>query len=204
MKLEPMFVVDIGTDKDVESLDTARKIFKENKNLFSSTTERQNFSTTLNTYYSEKANIPNYKNSADIKKLKKSIKQKSNSYLELCGYDTDKFCLKVINIWLNEMHSASKHDPHSHYGPNISGCYYVDIPKNCGPIIFTTPLQINTCAAAAIKDYTFFNSCAWRFFPEEGDMYFWKSNLIHEVPFSKFEGIRRSIAFDVVITPKKP
>jgi hypothetical protein len=35
--------------------------------------------------------------------------------------------------------------------------------------------------------------------PKEGEVFFWKSDLEHEVPPTDFKGVRRSIAFDIIV-----
>lgn len=203
MKIEPVFAVGIGHTKDVGSLSIARKIFAENKDALIPSKTTKNFRTSLEKYYPEKAASKEFTNLEDTDKLRQSIKENAKKYLYMCGYDTAVFDLKVPNIWLNEMKSGSFHKQHIHYGSNLSGCYYVDIPTKCGAIMFKNPQPVNSCSSAEILNYTPFNSPNWSFSPEEGDMFFWSSTLVHEVPLADFKGVRRSIAFDVLITPKR-
>jgi hypothetical protein len=51
-----------------------------------------------------------------------------------------------------EKHSA--HKPHYHYGANISGCFYVDIPDNTSKIVFSHNfLSLDTLNIFGVKDY---------------------------------------------------
>lgn len=203
MELLALFVTGIGVVSEPSSLALARKIFADNQNVLSPASISPNFETTLGTYYCEQADTAKYVNESDVEQLKQVIKNNAFKYLETIGYDVSRFDLKVPNLWLNEMQSGSTNPPHQHYGYNLSGTYYVDIPENSGDILFVNPVSTNSCPGDFIQTYTPFNSATWSISPKEGDMFFWRSDLTHSVPAVKFDGIRRSMAFDVLITPKK-
>jgi uncharacterized protein (TIGR02466 family) len=97
------------------------------------------------------------------------------------------------------MKSETEHPRHVHYGFQISGCFYVDVPKNSGGIMFSNPESLMPFGSSRVQTYTMFNSATWRMNPEEGDMYFWRSDLRHQVLSESFIGVRRSIAFDISV-----
>jgi uncharacterized protein (TIGR02466 family) len=202
MEINAIFVTGIGVVSEPNSLKLAQKIFAENKNTLMPSTKSKHFNTSLNQYYLGKANIRKFSNEDDVNQLKQIIKTNAFKYLEMIGYDVHKIDLEVINFWLNEMQNESFHVSHNHYGFNLSGTYYVEVPQNSGSILFTNPSNVNTCASLPVKEYTPLNSEIWTLNPKEGDMFFWKSDLMHSVPLIKFDGIRRSIAFDILITLK--
>jgi uncharacterized protein (TIGR02466 family) len=202
MELHAIFITSIGIVNETNSLKLAQKIFVDNKDILTTSLNSPNFKTTIMEHHCESAVIKKYVNDENINQLKEIIAKNAFTYLQGTGYDEEKFDLKVPNLWLNEMQSESYSQAHSHYGYNLSGTYYVEMPENSGSIFFTNPVITNTCPNNFIKNYTAFNSGKWEIKPKEGDMIFWKSDLVHSVPPVKFEGVRKSIAFDVLITPK--
>jgi uncharacterized protein (TIGR02466 family) len=203
MELHALFATGIGIANETNSLELAKKIFTDNKNIFTPSAVSENFNTTLVAYYVEKADTNKYLNENDVDQLKQVIKYNAFKFLEISGYDVNKFDLKVANFWLNEMQSESVSKHHIHYGSSLSGTYYVELPQNSEIILFRNPVELNTCTGAPALNNTPFNSWEFMLNPKEGDMVFWKSDLVHSVPAMKFDGIRKSIAFDIVITPKK-
>lgn len=200
MDINCIFATGIGKVKAPEKLDIARKIFEENKDSFNKPSPDNSICTTLKEYYTSKSDIDFYVNMQDVDSIKKVIEKHALDYLNSCGYETSKTTLEVVNFWLNKMESNSFHPKHLHYGFNLSGTYYVDVPKDSGKIYFYSSENITSCGVLKVKEYTVFNSRNWSFLPEEGDIFIWPSTLQHEVPPVKFKGIRRSIAFDILIT----
>jgi uncharacterized protein (TIGR02466 family) len=202
MEINPLFIVSIGKVSELGFLDLARKIFADNQNMLRAVPDNGDFNTSLDNYYSKKSDACKYNNLDDVEQLKQSIKKNAFTYLETIGYNIDEFDLEISNLWLNEMKSDSVHRPHTHYGFNLSGTYYIDVPQDSGNILFADPVIINTCGNTPVKEHNNFNARYCTIFPENGDMLFWKSNLEHSVPPAKFEGTRRSISFDILITAK--
>ena len=202
MEINTIFIVGIGKVSELGSLDLARKIFADNQNTLKPSIDSGNFNTSLGRYYFKKSDICEYSNLNDVEQLKQTIKKHAFTYLKTIGYSVEEFDLEVPNLWLNEMKGDSVHHPHTHYGFNLSGTYYIDVPQDSGNISFLNPIPVDPCMYAAIREHTPFNAKYCGIVPKEGDMLFWKSNLEHSVPFAIFDGVRRTIAFDVLITPK--
>jgi uncharacterized protein (TIGR02466 family) len=195
----PVFAVALGVEKVSEGLAPARKMFVENKKLLKPLPNEDNFATTLVGY--NRNNFSNeHKNTASLKTVKSLIYKHGLKFFEDCGYDIVRHDIEVSNIWLNEMKSETEHPRHLHYGFQISGCFYVDVPENSGNIMFSNLDHLLPFgASSSIKNYTIFNSLSWSLNPEEGDMYFWRSDLPHQVLSKSFIGVRRSIAFDISV-----
>lgn len=196
MNLIPMFAVGLGIEKVPDGLPFARKIFVENKNLLHEVLGSPNHFTTL-MGYKRNTVITNHKNTENLEKLKYLFYTNAYKFFCACGYDIDKYDLEVVNLWLNEMKAGGKANRHIHYGYQISGCYYVDMPKGSENIMFFNGYDNPAFGTVDSKAYTMFNSGSWHMNPEEGDMYFWRSDIEHQVVNNKFEGIRRTIAFDI-------
>jgi uncharacterized protein (TIGR02466 family) len=195
-----MFAIGIGVEKVFEGITPARKMFAENKKLFSPSTSKGH-TTTLQKYGGNKSSTE-HKNTASLKTIKDLIHIHGLTFLKDCGYDIINNDVEVTNIWLNEMESEAEHPQHTHYGSQVSGCFYVDVPKNSGGIMFSNPDSLMIFGLSNTQTYTIFNSATWLMNPEEGDMYFWRSDLRHQVLRTSFVGVRRSIAFDISVSRK--
>jgi uncharacterized protein (TIGR02466 family) len=141
-------------------------------------------------------------NQLAVAEIKKSIKQNASLFYAGLGFDVEQLEFEVVNLWLNEMCSGGIHPPHCHYGFQVSGCFYVDVPQGSNLIKFYTPLQKKEHGDNPEKEHNQYNGEFYGNYVEEGDMLFWESLLQHEVPSLKFQGIRRSIAYDLSISKK--
>jgi uncharacterized protein (TIGR02466 family) len=196
MQINPIFSCGVGSDKLLDLIPKAREIFIKNKENLRE--EALGFRTSLGEYININPEVSQEDDENTIS-LKEAILPKAKDYIKSCGYNPEKYTYK-INIWLNEQEKGYFQKLHCHYGANVSGCYYVDIPKNSGQIIFINNIfNVNPLGIFDIEEYTNLNSSSWTLNAEEGDIYFWRSDLYHEVPAQNFEGIRRSIAFDVIV-----
>lgn len=115
------------------------------------------------------------------------------------------FNQKMDNIWLNINGYKTSNLSHSHPGADISGCYYVKLPKNCGDIVFEHPC-IDVIAQYQAKQsinrestWTQYNTQRWPFEPKENSLYLFPSWLKHYVQANENEtGENRiSIAFNL-------
>jgi uncharacterized protein (TIGR02466 family) len=197
MRVHNIFSIGIGVESASEMLPTAKKLFVDNSDKFLPATNNPGLITTLGSYF-KNATVNHTKNE-DTDLLEKFILSQAQEYISFCGYKGNKYKYEIA-MWLNEMKSGAVHNLHHHYGYTISGCYYVDLPKNSNIINFShTSLNANSLGQAEINEYTPYSASSWTFNPREGDLYLWKSDLYHEVPGLTFDGVRRTIAFDVSI-----
>lgn len=201
IEIFPMFAIGIGMEKCPQILPQARALFDENKKFLNLIAD-QKYYTTL-TSYAKAKHTPDYKDSQNLKDVKNLIQKGAVEFLQKSGYFTGDSEITLNSLWLNEMPSGSSHHLHQHYGYQLSGCLYVDMPKDSGFISFINPCENIPLSSTEAFEFTPYNSGMWRFIPAEGDLYFWRADLKHEVPFSEFEGIRRSIAFDINVADNK-
>jgi uncharacterized protein (TIGR02466 family) len=199
MQLLPIFSVGIGEVQEPLLLQTARQLFKDNQTLLQQT--NTGLYTTLQNYNSlQDASILN--NQEAVNTLKEVIKKNAIQFYAGLGFDVSRLDFHVVNLWLNEMRSGSAHQLHSHYGFQISGCFYVDVPQKSNLIKFYTPIQKREHTDNPQKIFNEYNAQFIQCELQEGSMYFWESLLQHEVPPLEFEGVRRSIAYDLKISKK--
>lgn len=200
MRVTNIFSIGVGIEQVPEMLPLARKIFAENKDNFKSAGHHPGLRTTLSNYF-KNIEVFHTKNK-DTDLLENFILLRAKEYIAFCGYKAEDYEY-TITMWLNEMERNAVHKLHHHYGHNISGCYYIDLPNNSNTIMFShTHLNSNSLGLVEVDEYTPFNSASWKFMPKEGELYLWKSDMYHEVPPLDFNGIRRTIAFDISVVGK--
>lgn len=199
MQTTPIFSIGIGKANETSLLNTARTLFKDNQHLIQP--GEFGLRTTLQRYNStEDCAVLN--NQQAVSEIKEVIKKNAALFYSDIGFDVSKLDFTVVNLWLNEMDSGALHTPHSHYGFQLSGCFYVDVPEGSNLIKFHTPLQRREHGGNPTGEFNQYNAEFFGMRPEEGDMFFWESLLIHEVPKLEYNGVRRSIAYDLSISKK--
>lgn len=201
MEIRPIFSVGVGIVDASSYLPIAREMFAMNKDILINHPQTEGFKTSLKSYFScSGAEVRRHKPTQNAQMLVEFIKEKAIEYLEESGYDIDKYKVEVDKIWLNEMDSRGCQDAHPHYGATVSGCFYVDIPYGSGRIDYENPLQPHPLSCVGKKEETQYNAYGWYLTPYEGAMLFWGSNIVHNVPKLEYTGLRRTLAFDIVIT----
>lgn len=197
MEIFPIFSVGIGVIQDVELLEVARELFRVNDNKMRMSVD--GLHTTLKNY-----NSPDNCCLLDRPDLVKIIEQRivknTRLYYEKLGFDVETLNFEVTNLWLNKMEKGGVQPRHMHYGSQVSGCFYVNLPVNSNQITFCSPLKRIEYSDHPIKDFSCYNASVLKYHPEEGDMIFWSSLLEHLIPALEFEGVRHSIAYDLQIS----
>lgn len=197
MDLMPIFSVGVGKAQERALLQTARQLFKDNQEKIKP--GENGLCTTLQNYNSLQ-DTATLNNQEAVQAIKEAIKKNARSFYAELGFDVALLSFEVVNLWLNEMRSGASHNVHQHYGFQVSGCFYVDVPQGSNLIKFYTPLQRREHGSNPQKEYTQYSADFFGTNPEEGDMFFWESLLQHEVPALEFHGVRRSIAYDLKIS----
>lgn len=195
--IQPIFAIGIGITEGQDYLAYARKLFESYKDMFNPVEDSNGLETTLDDYVGGDDNKTTLASEVKDTEFGKFILDSVIDYLAQQGVDTDKHHYELQNVWLNEMKSGSSHRPHSHSGFDVSGCFYVDVPDQSNKIGFEGFLSRFDKKVLPVKDYTFFNSDTWTLNMSEGQLGCWNSYLRHFVPEQTFDGIRRTIAFDV-------
>ena len=196
--LVPLFSVQTVAVDVEKFMPFLRSEFKRQQKDIVGVAGNTEFQTTLKTYGLTATNNIDLPKNAQADELIVFIEDFAMSYAAVCGYDTRTYKARLKNFWLNEMKSKSVHEKHSHYGSHFSGVIYVDVPANAPGITFESPTTRFDKSSLKISTYTHNNSNVWELPAGEGKMYVWESWLQHQVVSKEFEGIRRSIAFDVV------
>lgn len=111
---------------------------------------------------------------------------------------------KVIlsNMWININRKGDYNASHDHPRSLLSGVFWVKTPKDCGGIVFESPMEFNYSflyekAHPQLKELNFNNSK--HFSPLEGSILLFPSNLRHHVEPNQSEEDRISIAFNLFL-----
>jgi len=118
-------------------------------------------------------------------------------YLEQMAFQPYK--IQVVNTWLNEQRKQHKVKEHMHYGYSLSGVYYPQIPQGSGAINFSSGRESSE-HTLAVSQATPMNFNEWVIPVQTGTILIFNSTMLHGVPAMEFEGVRRSVAFDCVLT----
>jgi uncharacterized protein (TIGR02466 family) len=208
MNIMPLFMAGVGRADASKFLPFARDLFVKEKSQLKPVKNINapldpEFTTTLDWYLPGSTKATAYLVSTkEGKELINFLVDNSILFLDGLGFDVSRYNFQLSAFWINEMTSGTYHQKHSHFGKIVSGTFYVDMPVNSAGITYYNPMVISRYELDN-KTYSNFNSSSWTLNPKEGEVYFWESNISHEVRQAEFKGIRRSIAFDVTIVAKK-
>ena len=203
MRLEVPFITPIAIFDFSYFLDHMRDVFK---NTEMGTVPEAGYKTTLNLHdywlTGGSEHIEDLGKGVDSELLHQKILESSSEFLTALGVDLTIKEPVLKACWLNEMYAGTEHGFHSHTGSLLSGCFYVDVPKEGGKISFLSPLNRWDKVNVPMKNLTNFNASICEIVPQEGELFLWESYLMHGVQASNFEGSRRCLAFDIFLKNK--
>ena len=107
----------------------------------------------------------------------------------------------VIDAWANINGPNCYNIKHDHPTSNLSGVLWIKCPKECGNIVFESPVSYQT--HAEVESYTeeFLNSInyyhSFYFTPTEGTILVFPSHLNHLVKDNKSNDDRISVSFNI-------
>lgn len=110
---------------------------------------------------------------------------------------------EIANIWVNINQKNDYNLPHVHAYSDISGVFYLKVPKNSGDIVFINSqefqhhLLIDSFTEEFKKQISLYSE--YSITPEEGECVIFPSSLYHRVNPNKTNEDRISIAFNIRI-----
>ncbi len=108
--------------------------------------------------------------------------------------------LELENSWINRHNNGDYSEEHSHVNSMLSGCVYLDVPKNSGDVLFIKPFLYNNLLNNMIEiNYEKANTLNCKKFgikPQNGTLLFFPSWLPHSVEQNKSHEQRFSLAFN--------
>lgn len=107
--------------------------------------------------------------------------------------------IELLNFWVNSNNKNDYNLLHNHIDSNISGVYYIKVPKNSGRIV----LQNGDLTKMYSKNETYFDNPNFhsRYFiePNEYDLILFPSETLHYVEPNRSDEERISVAFNLIL-----
>ena len=127
--------------------------------------------------------------------LKERIMRSVGRYVkEAMGVDWD---YKMMNSWCLKHLYGDMGQPHSHCQSWISGCYYTDVRKESGDILFLK--ENKNFFNLSHAESTGYNHDYHCHTPVEGDLLLFPSHVKHAIDMNAVQGFqRRCIAFNIL------
>jgi len=105
--------------------------------------------------------------------------------------------IECINAWLNVALPGNFQEYHIHNNSHFSLVYYVKAPKNGGELILKSHEADSDMFALPATEYAKASNKVFRFYPQEGDLVVFRSNISHMVNKNMSNENRVSIAMNL-------
>ena len=105
--------------------------------------------------------------------------------------------LRIFNSWANVNPTGAYNAAHTHPRNFISGCYYLQTPRDCGNIVFYSPLREKEMIDASYRDFSVVTANNLIYPAVAGRVYLFPSWLQHGVQTNNSPEDRISMSFNV-------
>jgi uncharacterized protein (TIGR02466 family) len=133
------------------------------------------------------------------------ITTNSINYLNLIGYDVSKYKIYVDKIWINKMKENSNHNFHHHtqLGDKkiiLSGTYYLKIPANSAPLLFSrSEGEFFNQANLPKLEENVFTRKFYEHQPSSGDLVLFLAETFHGIIGNKSIESRDTLSFNIMV-----
>ena len=131
-----------------------------------------------------------------LKNLKKHLHTKVMNYFDKIVCPNHSITPYITQSWINYTKTRQFHHRHSHANSYVSGVFYIDAQKEVDSITFYKPNTDETIKLNTNK-YNMFNATSFKFPVETGNIFLFRSSLVHGVDKKKGNNIRTSLSFNV-------
>jgi len=136
----------------------------------------------------------NWLDNSSCKALKDDLE---NVVSNICDSLKIKEKLKIYNSWVNVNPTGGYNAAHTHPRNLFSGCYYLQTPKDCGNIIFYSPLHAKEMIDATYGEVSTITANHLIYPAVAGRVYLFPSWLQHSVQSNQSNEDRISMSFNV-------
>ena len=147
-----------------------------------------------------KSNVKGWQSNQSIdlpEDLLETIVVSVREYLLRLGFENP---FRIDSAWININEEGSYNLAHSHPGSQVSGCFYIKVPKNSGNLVFRSPNPIqHFFPARVIKQYNNFSAGLWTIDSKDNLLVLFPSWLEHYVEQNNTKDDRISIAFNITL-----
>ena len=106
-----------------------------------------------------------------------------------------------VDAWININKKGDYNEKHNHPNSNLAGVLYLKCPKDCGNIVFDSPVGFQSYQEilSYTKKFKEYNNVfqSYEFYPAEGKMLVFPSHLLHVVQANKSNEDRISVSFNI-------
>ena len=133
-----------------------------------------------------------------LKNLKKDLNKKVIDYFNEVVCTSNSIIPYITQSWINYTETNQFHHKHNHPNSLVSGIFYISADKKVDSVTFyKAPLDERI--KLNIAKYNIFNSSSCTFPVETGDIFLFRSSLIHGVEKKKGNNERLSLSFNIFI-----
>ena len=136
-----------------------------------------------------------------LKNLKKDLNKKVINYFNEVVCTSNSIIPYITQSWISYTETNQFHHQHAHSNSYISGIFYIDAQKGVDSITFYKP-NANETIRLNVAKYNPFNSASCLFPVETGNIFLFRSSLIHGVNKKKGTNTRISLSFNVFMKGK--
>jgi len=133
-----------------------------------------------------------------LNNLKKDLHTKVMDYFDKVICTDNPITPYITQSWINYTKSDQFHHKHNHSNSLVSGIFYASADKKVDSVTFSK-VPLDDRIKLKITKYNIFNSYSCTFPVETGDIFLFRSSLIHGVGKKKGNNIRISLSFNVFI-----
>ena len=130
--------------------------------------------------------------------LKKDLHTKVMDYFDKVICTDNLMTPYITQSWINCTKSDQFHHKHNHQNSFVSGIFYISADKKVDSVTFYK-LSLDDRIKLNITKYNIFNSSSCTFRVETGDIFLFRSSLLHGVEKKKGNNERLSLSFNIFI-----
>ena len=124
-----------------------------------------------------------------------------NNYFPNSNVFVEEFQYRLQGLWININGNGGYNKSHVHPGSDMSGVFWIKLPKNSGGIVFQNSSYFNRCKEIDLYNEQFRKDMIlypeYRLFPGEGMMALFPSSLYHCVETNRSDEDRISLSFNI-------
>ena len=133
-----------------------------------------------------------------LKNLKKDLHTKVMDYFDKIVCTDNSITTYITQSWINYTKRDQDHHRHSHPNSLVSGIFYISADKKVDSVTFYK-VSLDDRIRLNIAKYNPFNSTSCSFPVETGNIFLFRSSLIHGVNKKKGTNTRISLSFNVFL-----
>ena len=133
-----------------------------------------------------------------LKNLKKDLHTKIMDYFDKVICTDSLITPYITQSWINYTKSDQFHHKHNHQNSLVSGIFYISADKKVDSVTFNK-LSLDERIELNVTKYNMFNSTSFKFPVETGNIFLFRSPLVHSVEKKKGNNERLSLSFNIFI-----